>query len=68
MCTLEILLHQDSVDEVPVMLVYEGSGRGHFLLLLILQGKGQLWSNRVVLPQNKQLTTCVLDNVPTSTF
>lgn len=35
-CTLEVLLHQHRVHQVPVVLVYEGSGGGHLLLLLIL--------------------------------
>lgn len=40
--TLEVLLHQHTVHQMPVVLVYEGRRGGHLLLLLVLQGKGQL--------------------------
>lgn len=67
-CTLEILLHQHSVHQVPVMLLYEGGGGDHLLLLLILQEKRQLWGNWVVLPPNNSPTAFVLGNVPISNF
>lgn len=37
--TFQVLPHKHSVDQVPKVLVDEGSRGGHLLLLLILQGK-----------------------------
>lgn len=54
-CALEVLPHQHGVHQVPVVLVYEGGRGRHLSLLFILQGKGQLRSNRAVHPQIRTL-------------
>lgn len=38
---LQVLPHEHSVNQVPIVLINEGSRGGHLLLLFILHGKRQ---------------------------
>lgn len=53
-CTMEILLQQHSVHQVPVMLVYEGGGSGHLLLFFILP-RGSYGASVWFFPQIRNL-------------